>query len=139
MKDCVLWDGAIGNHGYGCTTTGALAHRVAYAEANGLDHKTMGGVVMHSCDVRACVEPSHLTLGTHQQNTQDMLSKGRHSHGAAHRSTGDTKLNADAVRYCRENYVAHSRTYGSRALARKFGVAHPQILKAISGETWGDV
>lgn len=33
--------------------------------------------VLHSCDNRKCVKPSHLFLGTKKDNTQDCISKGR--------------------------------------------------------------
>lgn len=32
---------------------------------------------MHLCDNRACIEPSHLKLGTQKENIADMFNKGR--------------------------------------------------------------
>jgi hypothetical protein len=33
--------------------------------------------VMHTCDVRACVNPDHLVLGTQSDNMMDALRKKR--------------------------------------------------------------
>lgn len=38
-------------------------------------------MVLHSCDVRNCIEPNHLFEGTAQDNTQDMMAKGRNGFG----------------------------------------------------------
>ncbi len=51
------------------------ASRMAYA----LTHASApaGILVMHTCDNPPCCNPLHLILGTHKDNTQDMLLKGR--------------------------------------------------------------
>jgi hypothetical protein len=36
-----------------------------------------GKVVMHSCDVRLCINPEHLSVGTQKENIQDAIQKGR--------------------------------------------------------------
>ena len=51
------------------------AHRVAYLVFKG--EIPSGLEVMHSCDNPKCINPDHLKLGTHQENMNDMKSKGR--------------------------------------------------------------
>ncbi len=36
-----------------------------------------GLFILHHCDVRACLNPKHLYAGTHQDNVNDMIRRGR--------------------------------------------------------------
>lgn len=78
-NDCLLWTGARYNGRYGRIWFGGkdqLAHRVAYEMAYGPIPEGM--LVCHTCDVETCVEPSHLFLGTPQDNMTDKVKKKRH-------------------------------------------------------------
>jgi hypothetical protein len=80
--ECWQWTAATNSKGYGCFSIApgkiALAHKISWALAknNGIlsdpkDH------IMHSCDVRTCVNPAHLSLGTATDNNRDAREKGR--------------------------------------------------------------
>lgn len=64
------------------------AHRVAYEQKFGLIPPGMAAC--HKCDVRACINPDHIFLGTHDDNMRDMVAKGR----ARGRLTGTAKVRA---------------------------------------------
>lgn len=51
------------------------AHRAMYTATNGPIPE--GLAVLHSCDVRHCINPDHLRVGTISENKQDELQRGR--------------------------------------------------------------
>lgn len=83
-EGCWLWTASTRN-GYGQIALGGrgnpvlYAHRVSYEMHHGPIPD--GLVVMHTCDVRSCVRPDHLTVGTQAENLADMVAKGRSYRG----------------------------------------------------------
>lgn len=74
---CWLWNGSISNIGYGVFPYNGenKAHRVSYAYFVG--DIPPGKKILHKCDVRNCVNPDHLFIGTQADNVADMMKKGR--------------------------------------------------------------
>ena len=83
VNSCLIWQAAKNRQGYGCFNVPrpngkqkfVLAHRMASRLAFGPFDPDLD--VCHHCDTPACVEPSHLFLGTQQDNASDAVSKGR--------------------------------------------------------------
>jgi len=132
---CWEWQLSKSDTGYGCFYDGRAyhAHRYSWIQANGPIPR--GLLVLHACDNRACVNPDHLFLGTHAENSRDMVSKGRQRRprttaGEAH---GESKLTDAAVREIRASSLT------GRALAAKFGVSESAVSLVRRGKSWSHV
>lgn len=82
---CRIWQGAKDKDGYGCASWSGKwfrAHRLCWQEARG--PIPAGMLVCHRCDTPACIEPSHLWLGSNAENTADRDAKHRTSRGVTH-------------------------------------------------------
>lgn len=120
---CWLWTASVTNRGYGelmirHTQRCAYAHRVSFALYNGLLPDDVE--VRHTCDVPCCVNPSHLIVGTHADNMQDMARRGRSRFGRCF--PDEQTLSDDAVMY-----IVRDPRRPFRVIAADFGVT-PQYV-----------
>jgi hypothetical protein len=137
--DCWLWTGSTLKSGYGMLTVrrkGLLAHRVSWELHHGpipVGEGYHGICVLHDCDVRNCVNPGHLFLGTHLDNMDDMRAKGRNRQPRGE-STAQAKLTEPKVLEIRRLYA--SGGYTQTELGDDFGVTQAAISAIVTRKNW---
>jgi hypothetical protein len=125
---CWEWTGSCNGKGYGnfcCLGTNVSAHRFIYY----LTHPGVslaGVIVMHTCDNPKCCRPSHLFIGTHQDNSDDKVRKGRH---------GSAKINATTAALIK----GAPADITDKALADLCGITWGAIRLIRSGRRWKHV
>jgi hypothetical protein len=132
---CWEWMFGCGSHGYGQfyleKGKPLLVHRYSWELEHG--HIPNGLYVLHKCDNKKCVRPSHLFLGTQKQNIADMFSKGRQHDRKSCTPKGDknptTKVSDAQVEEIRKIFIPGTRQKPGNAyeLANKYGVT-PQCI-----------
>ncbi len=130
---CWEWTAVKLRGGYGqLSVVGRLqyAHRVAYQLYVG--EIPDGLKVCHRCDNPACVNPSHLFLGTQADNMRDCCNKGRFADRSGERS-GNAKLTTEQAKA-----IKTMRSEGARSddLARLFKVSQSTVYRIIRCDIW---
>lgn len=145
---CWLWKAYIHKEGYGhfmikkpfahpVSYTPVGAHRFSWEHHYGEIPK--GLLVCHKCDVRHCVNPEHLFLGTISDNMQDMIKKGRSNYikgfrlkKEGQRTHPNIKLSdaqVDEIRKTHCSKAGKKSEFSTSNLARKYGVSTSQIYR----------
>ena len=134
LGPCWLWTGMRASNVYGVIRAGGGsraplgAHRVSWRLHYGDDLGERW--VLHHCDNRPCVNPSHLFIGTPLDNVIDMVSKERQGRGAA---INTARLTEAQVREIRQRLAAGER---QNSLAQEFRVAVTTISNVHRRLTW---
>jgi len=154
---CWIWLGAMQSGGYGSVWFGnrtERVHRVSWIAHFGEIPERL--CVCHRCDVRLCINPEHLFLGTLLENNQDRHVKGRDfiatnraaalgilAKARSHvRVTPSGTINANAR--LREEDIpairaAFAEGVSTHELARRYGVTQPTMWRVTSGKGWQHV
>lgn len=130
---CWEWIGGKCFGGYGqfrFQASGNTAHRFSWFIHFGVIPK--GLCVLHRCDNRSCVNPFHLYIGSHKENTQDAIRRKRALIGE---KNGSSKLTEKEVLQIRQEYDEMTIKNQS-ALARKYSVSNSTIHAVIKRTQW---
>lgn len=119
---CWLWTGARLRTGYGSIRIkkkSERAHRIAYQIAVG--DIPEGCLILHSCDNKICVNPSHLKVGDHRDNTLEAIERGLHPVGERSKKAKLSNLDVSLIRAGLREGILGS------ILAKRFGVCEATI------------
>ena len=148
-ETCWRWTGCIHPDGYGRIMIARrrwISSRLAWVVHFG--EVPDGKWVLHKCDNPACVRPDHLFLGTVQDNSADMVAKGRQAFGERHGTflypesvPRGERCNLAKLTARRVRAIRRLRALGvkRRVLAARFGVTMSAIDCIMYGKTWRHV
>lgn len=133
-ESCWLWTATKNHRGYGRFQYEGrlwLPHRISWRLHYGdIPNDTC---VCHKCDVRLCVNPSHLFLGTHQDNAIDRERKGRGVHLRGE-DVFLSKLTDVEIIEIREKYSTGEHSFSS--LGRDYNMHYSSIADIVRRHTW---
>ncbi len=135
QNGCWNWSLQIEPAGYGKSTyrqKQIRAHVLSWIAYKG--NVPEGFCVCHTCDNRKCVNPDHLFLGTHKQNTRDMVDKDRHTRGSRNACS---KLHEDDIIEIKRLYNSGQMT--QREIAMLYGKRPQKINCIMRGRSWKHV
>lgn len=122
-SQCWPWLGAYAAGYGGIRVAGRwlYAHRLAWLLHRG--PLPEGAHVLHRCDNKYCVNPSHLELGDQKKNTQDAWARGL----IKKRSKKLTLAQVELIR---------NSTGNQQVVATRFGVTQPMVSRIRRGIYW---
>jgi hypothetical protein len=132
---CWIWAQSHFHNGYGRISLrgkGRGAHRASWLAFRGPIPKAM--CVCHRCDIKPCVNPEHLFLGTTADNQADKKAKGRSACGS--QNGGGAKLSDNDIPVIRERL---SRGDTLASIGRDYSVTKQTIARVARGTHWSHV
>jgi hypothetical protein len=134
--DCWLWTGSKlkSKWAYGqfrMNGKNRSAHRVSYEIYKG--EILQGQIVRHTCNTPSCVNPEHLELGTHQDNSNDMVNANRQAKGV---NNARSKIKVEDIPDIRRRLAEGETTY---SIGKRYGVSHNPIKQIKMGKSYAYV
>ena len=126
---CWIWIGMMSRYGYGRLTLGAKTNHSAHRTSYELKHGPIpnGMLALHHCDVKCCVNPDHIFIGTQQDNMTDKVMKNRQARGEHHGMSRLTEDQAKEIKFSNQK---------TSDLAKKFNCSAVMIRQIRGGLYW---
>jgi len=134
-SECWYWIGGISDLGYGRVGKGehVAAHRASWTHFRGPIPEGMK--VLHKCDLRCCVNPDHLFLGTQAENVADMFAKGR-NRTTPQPGESNAMSVLTAVQVSQMRQIRKRTNLSHKKIAGLFNVSTMTAFRAITGQSW---
>lgn len=140
-NECWLWNSkSVTSAGYGLIWESQIkghkkkkwdVHRLSWTLHNGQIPLDMQ--VLHKCDIKRCVNPNHLYLGTRKDNMRDALERGQKPIGSQCSFVKLTPLQVRLIRRLKATGLTQQE------LSNLFKVSKGTIFRAYSGKAYNDV
>lgn len=128
---CWLWTGSLTKGGYAMFSCGPDKRRAARAAYSLFCEEISEGLMIrHACDTPLCVNPDHLLPGTAQQNSDDMVARGRRLLGSKSHNAKLTEAQVIAILASKAK---------QKDLAVRYGVSKATISLIKSGKHWAHI
>lgn len=133
-ESCWIWKGSKIKSGYGIISFGGKpisAHRLSWK----IHHEEIGSdmIVRHLCNNPICVNPEHLAIGTHQDNSDDRVKAGNSGKGS---QNCNSSLNEEDIKKIKNLLVLG---ISGAEIGRRFNVSRTTINNIKKQRTWRHV
>ena len=133
-KTCWLWTSGIDRDGYPRIRWGyprvkvsRLLYELTYGKKIPNDL-----LACHKCDVKRCVRPSHIFIGTHKDNAMDAIKKNRWPVGEMNPRSTLTNFQAVAIKRL-------SKWYSAKSISKLLHVSLRPVDHIVAGSSWKHV
>jgi HNH endonuclease len=134
---CWIWTWGHNGNGYGNMRWRGkvqLAHRLSYMAFVGSVPDELD--CLHHCDVRDCIRPDHLYLGTDQDNQDDMYRRGR---GPLRVGDANGRATLTNEQIAEVKWLALEGLLSQFQIADLYGIDQTTVSRAKLGKNWKDV
>jgi len=136
LSECWFWCGYVDKLGYGrwfFKREHLKAHRKSWQLFR--NEIPEGKMILHHCDVRNCVNPDHLYVGTQRDNMRDCSNRKRFNHKPRHGEENPVaKLTTSEVLLMRS--IREEKGLSYKKISQEFGVSTMTAYRAITKKSW---